>query len=24
VLYNSDNQITVNFSAAFGGYAYLY
>ena len=23
VLYNSDNQITVNFSAAFGGYAYL-
>lgn len=23
VLYNSDNQITVNFAAAFGGYAYL-
>ena len=23
VLYNSDNQITVSFSAAFGGYAYL-
>ena len=23
VLYNSDNQITVSFAAAFGGYAYL-
>jgi hypothetical protein len=23
VLYNSDNQITVTFAAAFGGYAYL-
>jgi hypothetical protein len=23
VLYNSDNQITVTFASAFGGYAYL-